>query len=279
MRIVISALQFVWEDMGQCLARATREFGLDGIELSWHESFCRPHCTLADLNTLASLRSKHDARLSAHVWSNLSEATPSAAQEDLLRWLHLCETTGVRDLIVHGGSYHDRKEGVARTRRVLEHVLPEFERQQTALNVENHYAFEYRNCRELFSQPWEFAEIFDLGSPSLRFCFDTGHGNMTGNTAELLDALAPWTNYVHLADNHGINDDHVPYGKGTVAWQEVFERLRRNSFDGVFCIEFPVREDRIPLDACVQRIRNAWTDATRGPMPENGSGDAPRLPG
>jgi sugar phosphate isomerase/epimerase len=244
--------------MGQCLARATREFGLDGVELSWHESFCRPHCTLADLDTLAALRSQHDARLSAHIWSNLAEVPPAAAQEDLLRWLHRCEQTDVRDLIVHGGSYPDRKEGIRRTRHVLERVLPEFERRRITLNVENHYAFEYRDCHELFSQPWEFAEILDLGSPSLKCCFDTGHGNMTGNTGELLDALAPWVNYVHLADNHDNADDHVAYGRGTVAWQEVFERLKQNAFDGVFCIEFPVREDRSPLDACVERIRKQW---------------------
>ena len=52
MKIVISALHFAWKDMDDCLTKATREFGLDGVELSWHDSFRRPHCTAEDLEVL-----------------------------------------------------------------------------------------------------------------------------------------------------------------------------------------------------------------------------------
>ena len=146
---------------------------------------------------------------------------------------------------------------------MLESVLPAFERAKVVLNLENHYAYDYRNCRELFSEPWEFLEVLTLDSPSLKFCFDTGHGNMTRNSDELLTALAPWLNYVHLADNHGVDDDHVPYRQGTVAWDDVFARLVTLGYDQRLCVEFPVHDDRAPFHACIAEIRRRW----QGPRP------------
>jgi sugar phosphate isomerase/epimerase len=260
MNIVISALHFDWQGVGDCLATASGELGLAGVEFSWHDSFQRPHCTREDLAVLAARRERGDMRLSAHVWDNLAEADPVAAGDSLLNWLDLCRKTGVTGLVIHGGSYADQKEGIARTRHVFERVLPAYERAGVVLNLENHYAYDYRNCHELFSEPWEFREVLNLDSPSLRFLFDTGHGNMTRNSAALLAELAPWLNYIHLADNHGVDDDHVPYRCGTVAWDEVFDQLQSLRYDGTFCVEFPVHADRAPFRACVAVLRRRWAE-------------------
>lgn len=264
MNIVISALHFAWQDIRGCLAVAERDMGLDGVELSWHESFSRPHCTAQDIDLLASLRDEHSMLLSAHIWNNLAESDPVKARGDLLRWLQVCGRTNVMNIVIHGGSFEDQKESVARTRRVLEDVLPEFERKGVVLNLENHYAYDYRNCRELFSASWEFVEVLTLDSPSLKMCFDTGHGNMTGTTTDLLETLAPWLNYVHLADNHGVDDDHTPYGQGTVVWADIFRDLRRLGFNGTYCVEFPVYHDRAPFNACIEAIRENRMDANQG---------------
>lgn len=197
-------------------------------------------------------------RRSAHIWENLAELDTAPAADALLKWLARCGPTGVRNIVIHGGSHPDQKEGIARVRRVSERVLPAFERADVVLNLENHYAFGHRNCHELFSEPWEFLEVLTLDSPSLQFCFDTGHGNMTRNTAALLGTLAPWLNYVHLADNRGVDDDHVGYGRGTVAWSEVVTQLAAIGYNRVLCVEFPVREDREPLLACLAEIRRRW---------------------
>jgi sugar phosphate isomerase/epimerase len=244
--------------MDECLRTATRDLGLDGVELSWHESFQRPHCTRDDLDWLASTAHTRRASPSAHVWNNIAESDPDTVEQELLEWLRLCDRTETRDLVVHGGSFAEQREGIARTRRVLERVLPAFERRNVVLNLENHYAYDYHDCRELFSEPWEFREVLSLESPSLRFCFDTGHGNMTHNTTELLTELAPWLNYVHLADNHGVDDDHTPFGQGTVDWENVLSLLQNLQFDGVCCVEFPVRHDRAPFQACISAIRDRF---------------------
>jgi len=256
MKTVISALHFEWRDLLECF-RIAEQWGLDGVELSWHESFSRPHCTLDDLRALEVLAKRETSVRSAHIWDDVAAAPHTKVTESLLRWLAWCQKTGTTDLIVHGGAFGERREGIARAKRVFESVLPAFERAHVTLNLENHYAYEYRACNELFSEPWEFLEVFEIDSPSLKFCFDTGHGNMTRNSRELIDALAPWLNYIHLADNHGVDDDHLPYGQGTVAWEGIFARLEALRFDGVMCVEFPVRDERKPFAACMERLRTA----------------------
>ena len=258
MKQIISALHFEWKDMGECIGRAVDEFGLDGVECSWAPIYERPHCTRQDLDELAAIARQRDLVLSAHIWEDPAQADPSTTQENLREWLRLCERTGATDLVVHGGSFPDQRAGIANVRRTLEGVLPDFERKGVVLHLENHYAFDYHDCHELLSEPWEFLEIFSLDSPSLGFCLDTGHANMTGNSEALIRELAPWLRYIHLADNQGTDDDHDMFRQGTVAWDRIFSLLREIAFDGVFCVEFPVHEDEGPFRRCVKEIQGHW---------------------
>ena len=260
MQYIISAPHYDWRDVAHGLERAQREFGLDGVELSWHYEFVPPHCSRQNLGVLARAKGTHGLLLVAHIWENLAELGPGPAEPALYRWLDLCPQTGVTGLVIHGGSYPDRHEGIRRTRAILERVLPRFERAGVTLYLENHYAFDHHACHELFSEPWEFLEVLPLNSPSLAFCFDTGHGHMTRNWDALITRLAPWLRHVHLADNHGAEDDHLMFRRGTVPWDAMFDRLAAVGFDGTFCVEFPVREDPAPFRACVRELRRRWPD-------------------
>lgn len=257
MKTIISALHFEWRDIDHCLERVRNDFDLDGVELSWHESFAHPHCSRTDIETLKKIGPRESLDLCAHIWEDLARMG-EAAEDSLLQWLGLCEKTGVSGLVIHGGSYGDRKEGIARTRRILEKVLGRFEKAGVILNLENHYAYDYQQCHELFSEPWEFEEVFSLESPSLKFCFDTGHAHMTRNWESLLRRLSASLNHIHLADNHGSEDDHCPYRYGTVPWDPMFDLIGELGFGGTFCVEFPVREDHQPFHQCMDELRNRW---------------------
>lgn len=265
MKTVISALHFPWRDIDECLARVREDFRLDGLELSFHEKFSRPHCTKEDLAALDPAATA-DLVLYAHIWENIASPDEEAACRQLDSWRKLASEKGIRGLVIHGGSCPDRRKGLMRTARVLERVRGLFERSRVALFLENHYAYDYRGCQELFSTVEEFKTLFErVRSPALRFCFDTGHAHMTGNGARLLDGLAPWLAYVHLADNHGEDDDHCAYGEGTVPWREYFDILARHGFDGTMCVEFPVRENRAPFDACRRVLSDYAARLPAGP--------------
>lgn len=256
MNIVISALHFPWTNMRQCLQQV-EDWGLDGVELSWVHPLQRPGCTRDDLQLLHSLRER-PRRLMAHIWDDLAQLGLPRATQALRNWLDLCDYTGVQGLVVHGGTWPDQAEGIRRTQQVLHSILDDFERRGVVLYLENHYAFTYRGGNELFSEPWEFREVLPFHKSALQFCFDTGHGHMTRNWQELVMELAPWLGHVHLADNHGVHDDHCMFRQGTVPWDDVLATLRHAGFDGTFCVEFPVREDQRPFRECVETIRKMW---------------------
>jgi len=129
MQLLISALHFDWDSIEQCLDRAANELGLDGVELSLHRSMQRPHCTLADLEELPRAGARFDLIITAHIWEDLAQLGPVRGEQALLSWLDVCNKAGIGDLVVHGGSFLDRKEGLERVRDLLARVAERLEKQ------------------------------------------------------------------------------------------------------------------------------------------------------
>jgi len=242
MKIVASALHFAWDDVAGCLRRASTELGLDGVEFSWHRSFQRGHCTLRDMDELTALKGQ-GAVITAHVWGDLASADGEGVFREMAQWLDLAERVGAAELVCHGGRATDRLAGMERVRRILERLEPLCSSRGVFLNVENHYPYEYRSCSELLSDSWEFVSVLSGLGRRIGFCLDTGHANMAGNMKLMIACLGPWLRYVHIADNGGVDDDHLPYGCGTIDWPGFWDSLRKVGFDGTVCMEFPIDAD------------------------------------
>lgn len=58
-------------------------------------------------------------------------------------------------------------------------------------------------------------------------CFDIGHWRLFGSTAqaEWLAAIAPRLFHLHLHDNRGQNDDHLPVGEGIIDYAPLMKLL------------------------------------------------------
>jgi sugar phosphate isomerase/epimerase len=99
------------------------------------------------------------------------------------------------------------------------HLLPLAERMpSTWLLLEN--IFE-RN-------PYTLAELLSkLPSPPFGFCLDTGHFQVFSEVplSEWFQALGPYLREVHLHDNSGSGDDHLPPGRGAFDFNDLFQRL------------------------------------------------------
>jgi sugar phosphate isomerase/epimerase len=70
--------------------------------------------------------------------------------------------------------------------------------------------------------------LASLDPDVIRFCFDTGHGNAFSQAPmeEWMDELGEFLGHVHLHDNAGRTDEHLPVGEGTFPFARFFERLR-----------------------------------------------------
>lgn len=92
--------------------------------------------------------------------------------------------------------------------------------------------------------PDEMLEMLEsIGSYNVGFTFDVGHANTVGLVNDFLDLLADRISHVHIHDNMGKKDEHLPLGKGTVDWKQVMEKL--SSYEGIFVTEMGSVEEGI----------------------------------
>jgi len=254
--INISCLHYDWDTAEEAFDRARYELDLDGIEWSWPN----PRLADKDLDAIRFLADDTGLDISVHVWGDLAQLGIDAGIEAMADWLALCGTVGFSHLIVHGGSHDNQRLGIEITREILAEAAPRYEDAGVTICLENHYAYEYHDQHELFSTPEEFLPVLEaVDSPALRFCLDYGHSEMTNNTEELLERLSPYLAYTHLADNMGIDDDHLAFGRGVVPWREVLEKTKSVGYAGPFIVEFPVREDSYDaFGDCVTMLREIF---------------------
>lgn len=92
--------------------------------------------------------------------------------------------------------------------------------------------------------PDEMLEMLEsIGSHNVGFTFDVGHANTVGLVNDFLDLLADRISHVHIHDNMGKKDEHLPLGKGIIDWKPVMEKL--SHFKGIFVTEMGSVEEGI----------------------------------
>lgn len=63
-----------------------------------------------------------------------------------------------------------------------------------------------------------------IHSDRVGVCLDIGHVNYSHTpVSQWFDQLGQWIQYLHLSDNLGGFDDHLPLGKGSIDWEQVNE--------------------------------------------------------
>lgn len=69
-------------------------------------------------------------------------------------------------------------------------------------------------------------------------CLDLGHALIQGwDVAGCIDVLAPRLRALHVHDNNGREDQHMPPFFGMIPWDEVMRALKRNAYPGDFTYE------------------------------------------
>jgi sugar phosphate isomerase/epimerase len=76
-------------------------------------------------------------------------------------------------------------------------------------------------------------------SPYLGYCLDAGHSQLFSGEqiGEWIEVLAPWLLEIHLHDNHGKADEHLPVGQGKIDFAGIFALLKKKNLDPIYTIE------------------------------------------
>lgn len=96
--------------------------------------------------------------------------------------------------------------------------------------LENMIAIREFLCRD----PGELLGTIE-GIEGIGACFDIGHAHTVGAVPAFLDVLGS-ADHLHLHDNHGMSDEHLPLGAGTVDWARVGPAVAA-SYGGIVVVE------------------------------------------
>jgi len=104
----------------------------------------------------------------------------------------------------------------------------------------------------LLENVWEYGpelhcKLFAaLRSPYFRFCLYVGHQHSFSTTPLLkwVDALGELLAEIHVHDNCGSQDEHLPVGQGTIDFKSLFMVLRAKAIDPLITLE-PHREEHL----------------------------------
>jgi sugar phosphate isomerase/epimerase len=74
--------------------------------------------------------------------------------------------------------------------------------------------------------PEHLLMILDLGHlDNVGVCLDLGHANITVGIPDAISVLGNRITSLHVHDNHGMKDEHLWPGDGTIDWKDTAKRL------------------------------------------------------
>ena len=106
------------------------------------------------------------------------------------------------------------------------------------------------------TEPDHLLSLRERLGEGLGFCFDTGHFLLFSEIAlqEWMDAIGPALAELHLHDNRGDGDDHLPVGEGKFDFPFLLDHLGRNSLAPLTVLEHHSREETLVSLANMERL-------------------------
>lgn len=108
----------------------------------------------------------------------------------------------------------------------------------------------------------EFVHFLDDAGENVGYLIDAGHANLCGwDIPRLIGDLGTRLSALHLHDNDGIRDGHLPVGEGNIPWQKIFGRLKAVEQSCALIVEYNVGTPLERFGAAVVKIEK-WMGGT-----------------
>lgn len=112
------------------------------------------------------------------------------------------------------------------------------------------------NGTSLFTQE-EYEHFLDDVDSSAKYLLDIGHANLNGwDIASVIYHVKDRLAGLHVHDNDGHGDQHLPIGEGTVEWASIFEVLRTEQIVCELVLEYAPGTDLSLLQKGKERLVN-----------------------
>jgi sugar phosphate isomerase/epimerase len=242
--------------------------GFDYVEISMDPPEALPKKVRQFQDEIAKALRDHGMGLIAHMptfvsIADLYESLRLASVEETLAALETASELGAEKIVLHPpfpqglGRFVARKaeeEGLLSLGEIIEkaRVLG------MTVCLENMFA-----AAGAFTRPDAFMALLNAYS-DLRVTLDIGHAFLSGgldNILEFIRVLGNRIAHVHVNDNFGTEDSHLPIGAGIIDYRLVLEELRLSGYDETMTVEVFSR-DRAYLKMSRDRLASFWEETT-----------------
>ncbi len=184
--------------------------------------------------------------------ADLTESIRKASLQEVLGSLATAADLGAEKVVLHPG--YSGGMGIYVRDQVVEHAmqsLREIARQAADAGI--CMCIENLMVRgSPFVEPEDFDLIF--GSfPELKLVLDTGHAHI-GDKADrrlidFIDRHGSRLDHVHVSDNSGVRDEHLPVGEGSIDFRSLARALRSINYQDTITLEIFVPERTRLIDS------------------------------
>ena len=231
--------------------RLNPEIGLDAAALD--------RFSLADFGAVADELHKRNVSITLHApYVDLSPGSPDrkvrkTTHERFEQVLEVVPLFRPKTVVCHSG--YDEKRYWAMKGLWIEKSLELWSWFATCLRgegallmLENVYEHGPEDMRVLFE---------NLCDQEVGFCLDTGHQAAFGKSplGDWVEVLGPYIGQLHLHDNSGSQDEHLPLGDGVIDFRFLFQKLAAmRKAPPVITLEPHREKDLLPSVACLEEI-------------------------
>ena len=221
------------------------ELNFDYFELTMDPPLAHYKVIREEKKSIIKALTRHKMKIICHLPSFVSTAdlTPSireASLNEVLNSLDVAAELGCLKVVLHpsyiiGLSVFVIEKAIEHAIESLETIVERADKLGLLLCVENLFPRTH-----FLVEPDEFVEIFE-NFPRLRLTLDTGHahiGDKDGKRAiNFIKRFPDRISHIHVSDNLGEEDNHLPVGTGTVNFPEIVKAIKEIGYDDTITLE------------------------------------------
>jgi sugar phosphate isomerase/epimerase len=225
--------------------------GFDYLELTMDPP--RAHYTTIrqQMNSIISALNSHAMKVICHLptfvsTADLTDSIREASLQEMYNSLEVAAELGAVKAVLHPGhigglGIYVKETALAHVNESLAAIINRAQDLGLCVCLENMFP----RCRA-FVEPDDFTEILQR-FPKLKITLDTGHANIGSRGGQrvftFIEQFGQRIGHLHISDNFGERDDHIPVGAGTIDFLKIINALKRCGYDDTATLEI-FSEDR-----------------------------------
>jgi sugar phosphate isomerase/epimerase len=220
--------------------RVAGEYGFDYLDLTIEFPEATPDKIRASVKPFKDALSTYKLGLVGHMPWFLNiihpyESIRKTTLEECVRIFDMAAELEIGHITIHPDFQRfrrEQKEVIELTVQSLTELSAQARERGLTLCLENFEEdyFSIENLRLIMAQV-----------DGLRFTLDVGHAFMkvkkTDTILKMIGELSPYLLHVHLHDNHGFRDEHLPLGVGTIEVPKIVAGLKQAGYDKTITLE------------------------------------------